>query len=66
MIKIPPGAGALMSDAERACILAVVAQMHGHADRLRETAAELRAGTINRHHAANRIEKIANTIAKEK
>jgi hypothetical protein len=35
-------------------------------DRLRETAAELRSGKINPHHAANRIEKIANEIARRK
>lgn len=36
------------------------------ADRLRSTAAELRAGTMNRWHAANRIERIANEIARGK
>jgi hypothetical protein len=32
------------------------------ADRLRETAADLRSGKIHPAHAANRIEKIADEI----
>jgi hypothetical protein len=34
-------------------------------DRLRQTADELQAGTINPHHAANRIRKIANEIGED-
>lgn len=41
-------------------------EMQQRADLLRSTAAELRAGTMNRFHAANRIERIANEIARPK
>lgn len=47
-----------------ACIIAATIQ--SRMDRLRETANELRAGTIHPVHAANRIEKIANEIARAK
>jgi hypothetical protein len=46
--------------------LAVAAMISVRMDRLRETANELRAGAIHPAHAANRIEKIANEIAKAK
>lgn len=42
------------------------ADLQAHADRLRETAEELRRGTIHPVHAANRITKIANDIARRK
>lgn len=35
-------------------------------NRLRKTASKLRAGTINAHHAANRIERIADEISRAK
>lgn len=55
-----------IQSAEKSCALELFeSELSALTDRLRETAAELRAGTINRHHAANRIEKIANQIAKK-
>lgn len=36
------------------------------ADKLRETAEELRTGKINQYRAANRLKRIASELAKEK
>lgn len=57
----------LMSRAE-AVRMVEAAQAHyaAQADRLRETAAELRAGTMNVHHCANRLELIADAISPAK
>jgi hypothetical protein len=41
-------------------------ELSARADRLRETAEQLRRGEIHSAHAANRIAKIANEISKEK
>lgn len=46
--------------------LVLVEALGPHADRLRETADELRRGTIHPAHAANRITKIADEIARRK
>lgn len=39
-------------------------EMQKRADLLRQTADDLATGKINPHHAANRIRRIANEIAK--
>ena len=43
----------------------VLEQLSDIATRLRETADALHAGSINPHHAANRLRRIANTIQRE-
>jgi len=45
-------------------VRAVEREMRAHADLLRQTAAELDADSIHRCHAANRLRKIANEIAR--
>lgn len=53
-----------MSRQQIAAVLALHAEaMQAHADLLRATAVEMRAGKIGIHHAANRIAKIADKIA---
>ena len=47
-------------------IVTLEAELQDRAKLLRSTAAELRAGTMNPFHAANRIERIANEIARPK
>jgi hypothetical protein len=44
----------------------IVAATSARMDRIRETAAELRAGAIHPSHAANRLDKIANEISRRK
>lgn len=56
--KTPAGRAAALS--------AIELFMRERMDRLRATADELRSGKINQFHAANRITKIANEIARGK
>jgi hypothetical protein len=41
-------------------------QLQEVADRLRQTAEEIRTGAIHPCHAANRVKKLANQLAQEK
>lgn len=57
----------LGKDHKRPCSVsasAVAVRVAERMDRLRETAAELRAGTIHPAHAANRIARIADEISR--
>jgi hypothetical protein len=45
-------------------VRAVESEVRAKCDRLRETAEELRRGEIHPAHAANRVQKIANEIAR--
>lgn len=55
-----------MVSGEQSAIERHLQQLQEVADRLRQTAEEIRTGAIHPCHAANRVKKLANQLAQEK
>jgi hypothetical protein len=56
----------MLAQAQQDAIESHLQQLQEVADRLRETAEQLRRGEMHPCHAANRLNKLAGQLAKEK